>query len=188
MIHEYSATYQHVELRPLREEDIERLRNWRNDVEATRFLRPIGHITPEMQTQWFRKYLENDQEIGFAIVETCELNRLVGSVSLYDFHDGVAEIGKIRIGDREANGRGIGRLSLVMAMKIGFEVLGLKKIIASVHVDNVASYTNFKRIGCITVGSHPSAVGGMEDVVEIDESRLRAVNEYVPEITVKTMK
>ena len=188
MRHEYGATYRHVELRPLREEDIECLRIWRNDVEATKFLRPIGHITPEKQAQWFRNYLENEQEIAFAIVETDELNRLVGSVSLYDFYDGVAEIGKIRIGDSEAHGKGIGRLSLVMAMKIGFELLGLKKIIASVHVDNIPSYTNFKKIGCITIGNHPSVVGGVEDVVEMDETRLRMANEYVSEISVKAMK
>jgi len=182
MRHQYRASYRNVLLRPLEHKDIEALRIWRNNTEKTRFLRPIGHITPEMQEQWFEKYLQNEQEIAFAIEETQELKRLVGSVSLYDFQGDVAEIGKIQIGDSKANGKGIGRLSLVMAMKVGFEELGLKKIVASVHRDNIASYTNFVRIGCKIIGNHPSVVGGIEDEFEIIESWMNVANGYIPEV------
>ena len=82
--------------------DIENLRVWRNDKSKTQFLKPIGEITPEMQLEWFKKYLDNQDEITFAIEETKDLNRMVGSVTLYNFHGKVAEVGKIQIGDREA--------------------------------------------------------------------------------------
>ena len=100
-----------------------------------------------MQENWFQKYLENEQEICFAIEETKELNRIVGSVSLYNFNGETAEIGKILIGDADAHGRGIGRLSLVMAMRIGFEMLKLKTIVSSVHRNNIPSRNIFLRAG-----------------------------------------
>ena len=182
MNHNFCAEYDNVRIRPLYQEDIENLRVWRNNTQQTRFLRPIGTITREMQEKWFEKYLENPFEIVFAIEEICDLNRMVGSLALYDIKENVAEIGKIQIGDPEASGRGIGRKSLVMAMKIGFELLRLKKIIASVHQDNITARTNDLRIGFEIVGEHESVVGGIEDELEIDYEKLRLVNSYVDDI------
>lgn len=108
MKHNYSATYKNVILRPLKEEDIEMLRIWRNDISQTKFLTPIGEISPAMQKKWYNDYLNNPDEITFSIIETASLNRLVGSVALYHFKNGIAEIGKIQIGDREAHGLGLG--------------------------------------------------------------------------------
>ena len=182
MDHNYYASYANIRLRPLRKTDIEHLRMWRNDEKNTQFLRKIGHITAEMQESWFQSYLQNEQEICFAIEETTDLNRLVGSLSLYDFNGDEAEIGKILIGDSEAHGRGIGRFSLVMAMKIGFKKLKLKRIIASVHRENVPSRSIFRQVGTAVVGNHPSVVGGVEDIYSIDEQRLCEINTYVPQI------
>lgn len=182
MKHNYTARYGNVLLRPLAEGDIENLRMWRNNTHQTRFLRPVGHITPEMQKQWFEKYLTNENELTFAIVETKDLKRMVGSVALYDFNGDVAEIGKIQIGDPEAGGRGLGRISLVMAMWIGFKRLGLKKIVASVHQENISAHKNDMQVGFKIVGTHPSIVGGIEDEIEIDEARLIEVNSYAAEI------
>ena len=182
MNHNYGALYGNVRLRPLEKNDIEKLRMWRNDTVKTRFLRQIGEITPEMQEKWYMAYLSNPNEVFFAIDEVKELHRMVGSLALYDFNEHVAEIGKIQIGDPEANGRGIGKISLVMAMKIGFEQMGLKKIIASVHQENIAAHKNDISIGFRIVGQHVSVVGGYEDEIEIDAVRLKEINSYVSEI------
>ena len=107
---------------------------------------------------------------------------MVGSVSLYDFNADTAEIGKILIGDPEAHGRGIGRLSLLMAMKIGFQQLDLKRIVASVHQENIPSRSNFIRIGVTVIGNHPSIVGGLEDEVCMNEPDLCSANPYYPDI------
>lgn len=184
MQHDFCARYKNIYLRPLLKEDIEKLRIWRNDKSKTQFLRQIGEITPEMQEKWYERYLENSDEIAFAIVETEELNRLIGSVSLYNFKQDTAEVGKIQIGDSEANGKGIGRISLVMAMKIGFQKFNLKRIVGSVHQANLAAHKNDIRIGFVVVGSHSAPMGGIEDEIEIDEERLRKVNPYVSEIVV----
>jgi len=182
MKHTYGAVYDNVKLRPLEHGDIENLRIWRNDTSQTQFLRPIGEITPEMQEKWFENYLSNTGEMVFAIEETIELNRLVGSVALYNIGGETAEVGKIQIGDAEAHGRGIGSKSFVMALLIGFQKLGLKKIVGSVHRDNIAAYKTDMKIGFQVTGHHEAIVGGIEDEIEIDETRLKEVNQYVPEI------
>ena len=184
MEHTYSAIYDNVRIRPLEKADIEKLRNWRNNEEKTQFLRKIQYITPEMQANWFEVYKTNQDEITFAIDEIKDLNRMVGSVSLYNFKNGEAEIGKIQIGDEEANGRGMGRKSLVMAMWIGFKKLNLKKIVGSVHQHNIAAHKNDMKIGFEIVGSHVAPMGGIEDEIEINEERLAEVNTYVSEIVI----
>lgn len=186
MRHNYYGEHLNVALKPLNEDNLESLRVWRNNTEQTKFLRPIGEITPEMQQNWFRSYLDNPQDIVFGIYETEKLNRLVGSLSLYDIKDGRAEIGKIQVGDSEAHGMGIGRTSLIIAMKIGFEILGLREIYASVHQDNVTARTNDLRIGFRIVGSHPSCVGGMEDEIVIHSDELYAANLNVDKIKIYT--
>lgn len=184
MNHAYFGNYKNVSLRPLSVDDIESLRVWRNNKEQTRFLRQIGDITPEMQLNWYNSYLDNQQDIVFGIFETRNLNRLVGSLSIYDIKDDRAEIGKIQIGDPDAHGKGIGRISLVIAMKIGFELIGLKEIYASVHQENAAARINDLRIGFKIVGNHPSCVGGLEDELVIHKNELYEHNENVDKIEV----
>ena len=154
MNHNYTVERGNLLLRPLQEEDIEYLRCWRNDSKQTKFLRPIGHITADMQKKWFEKYLENLDEVTFAIVETQKLNRIIGSIALYDFTEDSAEIGKIQIGDPEAHGCGYGSLSIAMALQIAFTELGRKRVTASVNRNNIPSYRSFQKVGFTVVGNH----------------------------------
>lgn len=185
MIHSYYSEYDNVLLRPLAKQDIEKLRVWRNNTEETKYLRNIGYIDESMQKKWYESYLNREDEVVFAIVETSLLNRCVGSLSLYDIKNGIAEIGKIQIGDPNAHHMGIGHKSLVMAMKIGFELIGLNRIIASVHRDNVAARTNDLKIGFEITGEHASTVGGIEDELSIKIDKLKASNEYYEDITIR---
>lgn len=184
MKHNFSASYQNIALYPLRQKDIENLRVWRNDTIATRFLKPIGSITPEMQQKWFDEYLEDKNQIIFSIYETEKLNRMIGSVALYNFDQNSCEVGKIQIGDPQAHGKGIGRISLVMSMMVAFRKLGYEKIVASVHQENISAHKNDMKIGFRIVGKHPSIVGGFEDEIEIDEERLMEVNPYAKDILI----
>lgn len=184
MKHNLFGNYANVSLKPLSVNDIDALRLWRNDKGQTKFLKPIEEITPEMQLNWYNSYLNNPQDVIFGIFETRDLNRLVGSLSIYDIKGGRAEIGKIQIGDSEAHGKGIGRISLVIAMKIGFELLELDEIYASVHQDNVAARINDLRIGFKIIGNHQSPVGGLEDELTIHKEELYRVNRYVDDINV----
>ena len=183
MIHNYYLKYKNIELRPLDEEHIENLRVWRNDKVQTKYLRQIGHISPEMQKEWFEKYKIDEDIIAFAIYETESLNKMVGSVSLYNFRNEVVEFGKFQIGLPEAHGKGIGKIATIMACKMGF-ILGAKKVDASVHVDNIAAKSIYYGIGFEKVGEKPSPAYGMEDIIELDENKLIDKNEIYEEIEI----
>ena len=186
MRHDYSARLDDILIRQLGEDDIELLRTWRNDKENTKFLRDVGYITEEMQRKWYHGYLDNEHDLVFVIEDTGELKRVVGSLSLYDWDKEAnkCEIGKIQIGDPAAHGKGIGRKTLVMAMKIAFQKLGITKIVASVHPDNVQAYHNDMKIGFRVVGETPSVAGGNELLLEMFEEDARSKNSYYDQIDV----
>lgn len=174
------VTYNNMMLLPLNKEHIENLRNWRNDKTKTRFLRKIDYITKEKQLLWFQKYREDETQIAFTIYENEKLKRIVGSVSLYNINlnKGTSEVGRIQIGDSEAHGIGLGKNSLLGAIKVAFQCLEIQKIEASIHKDNIASHKNSMKIGFRIVGEIDSAVGGKEDLVEITEEDAVRENEY----------
>lgn len=183
----YEAIYDNVRIRPLEETDLEKLRIWRNDTEQTKYLRPIGEITPSMQQEWFQTYQKTEDECIFAIEEIHDLHRLVGSLSLYHIKGKTAEIGKIQIGDKEANGRGIGRKSMVMALWIGFQKLGLKEVFGAVNPKNIPAYKNDRTIGFEVIGQH-SCQEGIEEEIQIDEEKLQSANDYLNKIEIREYK
>ena len=132
MKHSYQIDYENVKLRPLIKDDIENLRIWRNNPKNTLYLSKIPFITEEMQAAWFERYLSNEDELCFAIVESRVLNRMVGSLSLHDFSEDSCFLGKILIGDDEAHGRKVGLNASIAATKIAFERLNMKSVILQV--------------------------------------------------------
>lgn len=94
MQHSFWVEYDNVLIRQIREADIEQMRLWRNSANISKYLRPIGEITQEMQLEWFHQYLMDENNLTFAIEETERLHRMVGTVSLYDFHGSESNCGK----------------------------------------------------------------------------------------------
>jgi diamine N-acetyltransferase len=160
--HNFMATYKNVCIRQLERADIELLRQWRNEEENTKYISQIGHITPEKQNLWFDSYLNDDDNCTFAIDEIGELNRCVGSVSLYNFGSNSVECGKFMMGDPEARGKGVGRLGIILCMFLGFEKFKLNQITAVVHQDNIAALTTDQKAGFVIVGKHPYGDGKEE--------------------------
>lgn len=154
MKHEYGLKFQNVELKPLQYEDIELLRTWRNDSKNSRYLRKIPYITHEQEKRWFLSYLENQDELIFGIYETKNLNRLVGSVSLYNFQDGECELGKILIGDSLAHGHHIGLLAVRATLNIAFRQLLMKRVYLHVYRDNIAALRIYQQIGFSVFAAH----------------------------------
>lgn len=147
MDHNYTSNCKNVTLFPLSELYIELLRNWRNDSENTKFLRSIPFITPEMQGNWYKSYLANEDELCFVIYENQVLNRVVGSLSLYDFQDKQAEFGKILIGDEEAHGKSVGFHAILAVLKIAFEELNLERVVLRVYDENIVAKHIYEKVG-----------------------------------------
>ena len=186
MNHNMVAVYKDITLRPLAKDDIESLRIWRNNPKNTEFLTNIGEISPEQQNRWFEKYLQDDTEAIFAIVDNRIAKGIVGSVSLYGINHGMAEVGKILIGDSRAHGRGIGRKALVMAMLMGFKNLSLGKIVGAVSPDNIQAYTNDMKVGFQITGEHTLDNGILEKEIEINIDELTKANDYVADVRLCT--
>lgn len=184
MKHRYCAEYKNCLIRPLRHEDIELYRLWRNNEMLSRYLTPVGQITPEMQEEWFLKNQEDSNIVTFTAVETEAFKRAVGSASLYDFTGHTAEIGKTIIGDDEARGKSLGFYSELMAVYVGFEKLGLEKIVARIHEDNVASMKRSRRLGYTITGRHPFITGGYECELSATKEQFMECHPFLSEVRI----
>ena len=167
MKHNIEYRYGNVKLRPIERNDLELLRGWRNNKENTRYLRQIGQISSDMQLGWYEKYLSTNDELGFCIEECDELNRMVGSVFLYDIHDNQAEFGRFLIGDNAAHGRKIGFNACYGVLQIGFKILQLKNIVLRCYEKNFSAMNIYKQVGFEEVSKHLVINhGGLPDGIE----------------------
>jgi RimJ/RimL family protein N-acetyltransferase len=133
-------------------DDIENLRCWRNDPDNTKYLRPIGTITPEMQRAWYEKDLNDNDSYTFGIVETKELHCLVGSIALYNFKGTTCEQGRSLLGDKRA--RGVALPAFVLIHHIAYSLFGIEKIVAEVNKQNISSIMLCRKLGFVVCGEH----------------------------------
>lgn len=117
---------------PLKIENLEQLRQWRNSYEIARHFRKRQYITPEKQYHWFRKNRHGFEihKIPYGIIGYCGLTKVS------ELH-GTA-VFSIYIGNLDYQGRGIGSDALRSLLRYGFEDLGLNRIYSEVHCKNPA--------------------------------------------------
>ena len=166
MKHDFCIENKNIRLRPLNKSDIESLRNWRNDKTNTTYLSQMPYITKEMQIKWYENYLLREDEIVFAIDETVEFNRLVGSLSLYEIRDEECVFGKILIGDSAVRGHGIGTHATEAAVKFAIEQLGKKRVLLYVYKDNKVAFNLYKNVGFEVADEHMLDNGDIEYTME----------------------
>lgn len=184
MKHRYCALCEDILIRPLKAEDTELIRKWRNDKSLSKYLKPIAEITPEQQQIWYRKYEEDKNVLFFTIVHAKE-KRCIGTVALYDFEGDSCEIGKIVIGDNSMQGKGVGYRSALMAMCIGFTYLEINTYRLQVFLENDTAYSlylksGFKEINRYEVDMGQEIMTNLEMQISIDE--FNRTNEMVNEV------
>ncbi len=167
MKHEYKNSYKNVFIRQLNENDLGFLREWRNNLNNSMFLRKIPYITSEMQQKWFQLYLTDQDELIFAIVETEQINHIVGSMALYNFTEDEAEFGKILIGESKAHGMNIGVNALIALEDIAKRELALKKLYLHVYSDNISAIKVYKKAGFEFNNEHEVDNGKLEYTMSI---------------------
>lgn len=147
MNHSFKACFKNVLLRQVLEEDLERLRNWRNEKTNCLFLRKLPYISREKQLDWYSNYLSNQDELFFSIVEQYSLNRLVGSLAFYNFTVDSVEFGKFLIGDNDAHGKKIGVNSMFAALDFVFLSFNIKIVYLNVYKENTPALCVYKKVG-----------------------------------------
>ena len=185
MKHNFEVTYKDVKIRQIKLEDLEYLREWRNNSVLGKYLRPIDKISPEMQLEWFNNYLEDNNIISFAIEEIDELKQLVGSVAIYDFNGVESNCGKTLIGNPSAAGRNLGFKGEVLALHVGFQKLGIEYYITEVNKDNVKSQKMTAKLGFKKVGDRPLKYGdGYEDCFLLTKDDFYMIHPELKEVKV----
>lgn len=147
MIHNYSTKYKNIELKPLEKKDIFKLKDWRNDTKNSKYLSKLPHITDEMQIKWFNNYLKDDNEIIFSINEIIDLQRVVGSISVYNFDGNTCEVGKLMVGDNEAHNKKIGYNSMIALLNLIFDNMKYTTVYLYVFQNNIPALKIYKKIG-----------------------------------------
>lgn len=137
---------ENVILKPIEEDDIERIRLWRNSESISGVFIDNRIITSDEQIIWYNKYKSNINDKMFIINYN---DKPVGTVALYniDYITCIAEFGRLLIGDLDSRCKGIALTATKALCEYGFNILGLNKIILQVYKDNFNAIKLYKKVG-----------------------------------------
>ena len=142
MMHTLVGSCGAVELRPIQQAELERMRQLRN--KNRHMFVSTGEITSEEQLAWYAQYLQAPGDYMFSVYYE---NRWIGAVAVYEVKDGCAEFGRLLI-DRAAAGRGgLGVETTKVACQIAFEQLSVERITLAVYCDNPAAQITYLKAG-----------------------------------------
>lgn len=155
-------------LRPWREADVPRLRQWRNDValQAQLLARARGS-DEEAVRRWLTERSAAPKSLLFVIADAAS-DAPLGYLQIVDIdaEDRRGELG-ICLGG-EAQGRGVGTAALRLALEHARREAGLRKINLRVRSDNTRAIRCYERLGfrhCGVWREHVFIEGGWRDVV-----------------------
>ena len=141
-----------ITLKKVERENLEQLREWRNNPELRKYFREYKLINKENQIKWFEKVVLNDSTSYNFEIRTIEQNLLIGHCGLH-YINWVMRTGEfgIYIGNDDYRSGGYGSDALRTLIKYGFEDLNLNRIWCEVY-DNNAALEIYKHIGFIYEG------------------------------------
>lgn len=135
-----------VEIRPLEEKDALISYKWRNNPLIWKYTgnRPDKTITPEIELDWIRKVLKNENEKRFAIIAD---SIYVGNVYLTNVENHTASF-HIFIGESDYWGKGVATIVLDKIISYSNKI-HLSKLILKVHQDNISAQKLYKKAGFV---------------------------------------
>lgn len=109
-------------------------------------------FTPEIHNKWMQTMVESGQVIQFIIWE-CKSNKKIGSVYLrdIDYINKKSELG-IFIGEKDALGKGYGKLACHLILSYTFEHLNLSKIFLRLLSTNNRAFKCYNDVGFVQEG------------------------------------
>lgn len=147
----YPIVTPRLHLRPLVEDDVDALLAYRADPEVCRYL-PFEPMTPEvvrarLAGDWARTELTAEGQSLTLGVEERASGRLVGDVLLV-FHSAVHAAGEIGyVLHPDVRGRGYANEASATLLGLGFDGLGLHRVVARLDARNGASARLAARLG-----------------------------------------
>lgn len=147
MIHKFNREWGKVKIKSLEKGDIENLRILRN--KQRNWFIYSEEITNEDQIKWFESYKINKNDYMFSIHPINEQDRFIGAVALYEINEEskTAEFGRLLIDKEAVKKKGLGYDATMCACSIGFEQLGLNKILLEVFEENISAIKTYQKAG-----------------------------------------
>ncbi len=128
--------------RELKQEDLQgNWYNWFNDGEVTLYQnKKYFPNSIEKQTEYYNYLLKSNQDVVFAIISDDDKNIHIGNVGLHkiDWIHRSAELG-IVIGEKDYQGKKIGKNAWQLITNYGFQTLNLHRIYALIMENNLSS-------------------------------------------------
>ena len=157
-----------VRLRPVAEDDLERLAAWRNDSRVHPYFFFDGFVDPAKQPEWLAAVRRDGSRRFFAVEADGEF---VGTVSLdrIDPRHRSGEMGNVLV-DPDRKGRGLGRALVAGLLDLAFEGLGLERVELRVFADNDVAIRLYEACGFRREGVERGAVlrdGRRRDVLRM---------------------
>jgi RimJ/RimL family protein N-acetyltransferase len=138
-----------LRLRGWREGDVELMAAIYAEPEVVRYLRPLDL---EGTRQQLGRFVDHWEEHGFGLwaVEERSSSRLIGRIGLANHDDWTASNNDAEVGwtlDRSTWGQGIATEGGAAALRFGFEMKRMDRIISIAHRQNVASQRVMEKLG-----------------------------------------
>jgi RimJ/RimL family protein N-acetyltransferase len=131
-------------------------RLWRNKERVRSQLKTSRPLSLAEHQDWYRAYAERGDDFLFVILERRRGDRPVGQVSLYaiDESRGMAEFGRLVIGEEDALGHGYGREASERVVGYAFNSLGLAELWLEVYPENSRALAIYHRLGFSLCNHH----------------------------------
>lgn len=132
-----------LNLRRIDQQDLELLRQWRNDEKITRHMFFRDYISREMQLDWFASLKENDY---YFIIEYKKA--ALGLINLADYNKEKASCSAGLFIYNEAYWGGpIPVLASICILDFAFEIIGVREVWAKVQTNNLAARRYNQQLG-----------------------------------------
>lgn len=138
-------------LSPINADDAEYYLKWMNDeAVAKNFGQYSWVVSSKSEMKWLFEPGSGVQRYAMVLLDG---DVLIGSISLHDINhlSRNAFLG-IFIGEQEHRSKGYGAEAIRLILEYGFKTLNLNNIMLSVHADNIAGITCYKKIGFSDAG------------------------------------
>lgn len=126
-----------IDLRSLKDDDRERLFQWRREPEVDRWMSDLPEQSAQEHARWFDGFRLDPDRRGWIITDEGRPAGFLTLTGLTDHHRRAAW--GWYIGEAEARGRGVGRAAQALGLDVAFRELGLQKVWAEVLADNDAA-------------------------------------------------
>lgn len=150
MRHNYSIGFGEVSLLPLTEETSEQYRQLRNQDGIRKWFVSSAVISRQQQEQWFRDYLNDDNDIMFSIHLNNAKGTFVGANAVYHIRkdEKVGEYGRIAVMP-EFSKQGIGYFATMAACVFAKRILKMEQLDIEVNKHNTVAIKTYLRAGFV---------------------------------------